>query len=310
MYDRKLTDVERQQVEAYLRLKWLTPGAALTLPLADTVTPVESAEIGFQFAPAFTDSVAVSDELGIEVTLTFSDGVNVRDDPPIIGAAVYLDVNETVTVSDLLGIAVGEYIEPCHPNPIVGTFKAGDAVVGTYWVCAKKGILGLGARAPALEIRNLAASPAGLALGTETAYFVGQKPTIPGGGMYLGGIAPGLSLHLTPPLAALALRTRVPLNVGLEPPIYPAGLELGGHVPKFAGKEPPVEPAALALGGIVPGFRFSHTLAVPASGLGLGARNPRRRRGDPDPARLLLPGRPPPGARQWTGARERRHRRR
>ena len=54
LYDRKLSDVERQQVEAYLRQKWITPGAALTLGpsdgLADTVATSDAAELGFQWA--------------------------------------------------------------------------------------------------------------------------------------------------------------------------------------------------------------------------------------------------------------------
>jgi hypothetical protein len=275
-YSRKLSDVERQQVEAYLRQKWITPGTAHTLPLADGVAVSDEApELGFQWAMALApETVTVTDVLGIEVSISFADGVNVTDAEPIWGAAHFVEPAETVTTSDLFGTQIGEYILPCLPAPIAGNFESGEAIAGTWAVCPKKGILGLGAYAPALIRRDLAAEPAGLQLGGEGALFVGQKPEIPGGGMYLGGYAPGLSLHLTPPLGALGLRTRVPLNVGLEPPIYSAGLELGGEVPVFAGREPPVVSAGLGLGATVPGFRFSQSLAAPAAGLALGGGIP------------------------------------
>jgi hypothetical protein len=278
-YNRQLSDAERQQLEAYLRAKWITPGNALTLGpsdgLADAVTTSDGPpELGFQWAMSFGDTVTVTETLGIEVALSFADGVNVTDDPPIIGAAHFVEPAETVAATDLLGVALGEYIIPCTPDPVVGEFVAGQSIVGTWFACAKKGILGLGAITPALTIRNLAAEPAGLELGGEGALFVGQKPEIPGGGMYLGAYAPGFSLALTPPLGALGMRTRIPLNVGIEPEIYPAGLELGGSTPKFAGREPPVEPAALELGGYLPGFRFSQSLATPPAGLQLGGGIP------------------------------------
>lgn len=278
-YNRKLSDAERQQVENYLRIKWLTPGNALTLGpsdgLADTVAPTDTLATAQDQTISFTDTATTSDALGLEVSLTFSDGVNTSDElVQPFGAFWEVTADDSVGVSDLLGIAVGEYIIPCRPDPVVGSFKAGESVAGTWFVCAKKGILGLGAYVPVLERHDLAASPAGLGLGTNSPNFVGQPATTPGGTLGLGAYAPGFSLKLTPPLGGLRLYGRVPLNVGLEPPIYPAGLILGGEEPVFAGREPPVVPAGLGLVGIVPGFKFSHRLPAPSAGLALGGGPP------------------------------------
>lgn len=274
-YNRKLTDVERQQVEQYLRTKWITPGAALTLNLSDSVTVSDTADLGFQFTQGFTDSVTVSEALGLEVSLTFADGVNTSDElVQPFGAFWEVTADDSVATSDLLGIALGEYIIPCTPDPVVGNFLSGGAVAGTWFACAKKGILGLGAYAPVLDIHNLAASPAGLGLGTNAPLMAWQPPQIVGAGMLLGGVAPGLSFALGAPAAGLRLFGRVPLNVGIEPEIYPAGLLLGGENPVFAGREPPVVSAGLGLGGIVPGFKFTHRLAAPPAGLALGGGPP------------------------------------
>jgi hypothetical protein len=123
IYNRKLTDPERQQVEEFLRAKWITPGAALTITPADSVTTSDSPAFvqdqTIVSADAVTlsdistlaqdsvlnpvDSVTTSDSsiFVVDLSLFTTDDIVLTDN--VVWAqtfALLLDVSDSVTVTD------------------------------------------------------------------------------------------------------------------------------------------------------------------------------------------------------------------
>jgi len=122
-YNRKLTDPERQQVEDYLRTKWLTAGAALTITPADSVTTSDSPSFVQDQTLTPTDTVTLSDipTLAQDSVLNPVDSVTTSDSSTFVADlglfttedvvltdnvvwaqtfALLLDVSDSVTVTD------------------------------------------------------------------------------------------------------------------------------------------------------------------------------------------------------------------
>ena len=300
-YDRKLSDAERQQVEDYLRTKWLTPGAALTLDASDLVTTTDAPDFAQAQVLSLADMFFAYDNEGTwyhAQVLALADSVTVTDAPPILGTVYELDVADAVTVSDTSDLVawenffnaaetvtlsesldefrVEEYIEPCAPDAIVGEILAGEAIAGSWYACATKGGLVLGGITPALTVYSNSPLPAGLALGGWPVLFIGQPATQPAAGLYLGAFAPTARINkgVAADQAGLALGSYAPLTAKADPPTAAAGLGFGAELPGFVGIQPPAPAAGLALGAILPGFKFSHRIVVQPAALLLGGSVP------------------------------------
>jgi len=101
IYNRKLTDPERQQVEEFLRAKWLTAGAALTITPADSVTTSDSPSFVQDQTLVSADAVTLSDipTLAQDSVLNPTDSVTTNDSS-IFVADLGLFITEDVVLTD------------------------------------------------------------------------------------------------------------------------------------------------------------------------------------------------------------------
>jgi hypothetical protein len=107
IYNRKLADVERQQVEDYFRTKWMTAGAALTINATDSVSVSDDGgSFVANLSISAADSVATSEAptISLDIALAPTDSVTPSDGSQF-DTVIPLDLADSVTVTDLALIA-------------------------------------------------------------------------------------------------------------------------------------------------------------------------------------------------------------